>query len=112
MKDNDKNVHSAIGNDSTFFKCAPFANPCTMQKKSWSWSYVRQAHIEIRNSQLLYSTRWRGIFKGLSQDGERADISKNLRAFLFINTYQMNLISSGNISLDSTSKTLKTLFFR
>jgi hypothetical protein len=30
-------------------------------------------------------TRWHGIFKGLSQDGGRADFSKALLAFLFNN---------------------------
>ncbi len=33
--------------------------------------------------------RWREIFKGFSQDGGRADFSKNLRASLF-NKYQSN----------------------
>jgi hypothetical protein len=33
--------------------------------------------------------RWRGIFKGISQYGGRADFSKNLRASLF-NKYLLN----------------------
>jgi hypothetical protein len=28
-------------------------------------------------------TRWHGIFNGLSEDGEQADLSKNLRVSLF-----------------------------
>jgi len=40
MKDYNKKVHSAFGNDSKFFHCT-FANP---------WSCVR---LEIHNSQLL-----------------------------------------------------------
>jgi hypothetical protein len=42
-------------------------------------------------------------FKGLPQDGGWADFKKNLRASLsLINTYQMNLISAGSISLNTT----------
>jgi hypothetical protein len=36
-------------------------------------------HLRISNS----FTRWRGILKGLSQDGGQADYSKNLSASFF-----------------------------
>jgi hypothetical protein len=47
-------------------------------------------------------TRWRGIFKGLSQEGGRADFFKKISAPLsLIKAFWMNLISAGSISLDS-----------
>ncbi len=48
-------------------------------------------------------TRWRGIFKGLSQDGEQADLCKNLRGSLF-DKYLSNEPNSSRISLGSTFK--------
>jgi hypothetical protein len=54
--------------------------------------------FQIANS----CSRWHGIFKGLSQYGERADFSINLRASLLNLGFQMNLISSRSILLDST----------
>ena len=45
-----------------------------------------------RRAELLcdWSTRRRGIFKGVSQDGGREDFAKNLRASLFNNKYISN----------------------
>ncbi len=34
------------------------------------------AHLAIESLMANYCMRWRGIFKGLSQDGGRADFSK------------------------------------
>jgi hypothetical protein len=50
-------------------------------------------------------TRWQGIYKRLSQDGGRADFSKNLLAFLFNKDLSKELlISVKSIHLDSTFK--------
>jgi hypothetical protein len=46
--------------------------------------------------------RWRGIFKGLSQDWGQADFSKNLLASLFNKGHSNE--SAGSISLDSAFK--------
>ncbi len=67
---------------------------------------VLAIRIQTANS----CTRWRGIFKGLSQNGGQADFSKCLRASLFsicTGSYQMNLISAGSISLDSICVIIK-----
>jgi hypothetical protein len=56
-------------------------------------------------------TRWRCSFQGLSQDGERSDFSKNLRASLFNDDHQTNLISAGSISLFSKFYTAHRLVF-
>jgi hypothetical protein len=40
-------------------------------------------------------TRWRGIFKGLSQDGGRPDFSKSFVPLSSIKAFRMNLISAG-----------------
>ncbi len=45
-----------------------------------------------------YCTRWNYKFKGLSQDGGRADFSKNLRASLFYK-YLSNEPNFGRIHL-------------
>ncbi len=53
----------------------------------------------LKNKEALY------YVKGLSENGGRADFSKNLsRLFLLKKAYRMNLISAGSISLDSTFK--------
>jgi hypothetical protein len=53
-----------------------------------------------------YCIRWHGIFKGLSQDGGRAEFSKKpLPPLSLMTTYQMSLISAGSIWQDSTFKT-------
>jgi hypothetical protein len=56
--------------------------------------------FQISNS----GTRWRGIFKGLPQDGGRPDFSKSFVPLSSIKACRMNLISAGSISLDSTFK--------
>ncbi len=55
-------------------------------------------------------TRWRCIFKGLSQHGGRADFSKSLRENSLMMTYRMNLIrGAGSIALNRTFKTVNSL---
>jgi hypothetical protein len=46
--------------------------------------------------------RWHGIFKLLSQDGSRADFLKTSAPLSLIKVFRMNLISAGEILLDST----------
>ncbi len=60
--------------------------------------------LEIRIPIAMTATAMRRhcSFKGLSQDEEWADCSKNLRASLFINTYQINLVSTGSFKTEST----------
>jgi hypothetical protein len=54
--------------------------------------------IPIANS----LTRWCCNFKGLSQNGGRADFIRNPRASLFNETFRMSIILAGSISLDRT----------
>jgi hypothetical protein len=62
-----------------FFHSA-FVNPYTMQNQKCSRSGVRlSAHLAIESLIANYCMSWRGIFKGLSQDGGLADFFKNLR---------------------------------
>ncbi len=49
-------------------------------------------------------TRWRRIFRGLSQDGGRADFFKTSAPLSLINVYRTYLISVRFISLGSTFK--------
>ncbi len=57
------------------------------------------AQLAIRFRIANSYTRWRGIIKGHSQDGGRADFS-------LIKAFRMNLISAGSISLSSTFKSI------
>ncbi len=53
-------------------------------------------------------TRWRGIFKGSHRIGNgRIFLKKTSAPLSSIKAFQMNLISAGSISLDSTFKALK-----
>ncbi len=67
-----------------FFPSA-FVNPYTMQNQKCSQSGVRlSAHLAIESLIANYCMSWRGIFKGLSQDGGPADFSENLRNTSFL----------------------------
>ncbi len=57
-----------------------------------------------KNPIAKYCTRWRGTFKGLSQNWGPAHFSKTSAPLSSTKTYRMNLISAGSISLDSTFK--------
>jgi hypothetical protein len=50
---------------------------------------------------LQYCTKWRGIFKGLSQDEGQTDFSKISAPLSLINTFQINQISAWSTSLDN-----------
>jgi hypothetical protein len=50
--------------------------------------------------------RWRGIFKGLSQDGDRWIFLKTSAPLCLIKAFQINIISARTISLDNTFKDL------
>ncbi len=80
MDDIPKKFFPQFAIDTEFFHSA-FVNPCTMWNQRRSQSGVRLT-VRLANGQLLY--RWRRIFKGLSQDGLRADFSRNppLKFFL------------------------------
>jgi hypothetical protein len=76
-----------------FFHSA-FVNPYTMRNQTCSRSGVRlSAHLAIESLIANYCMSWRGIFKGLSQDGGWADFSKNLRDTSFYKD-RMSLISA------------------
>jgi len=49
-----------------------------------------------------YCIRWRGIFKGLSEDGGYAKFSENLRAIPFKKDLSNETTLAWSISMDST----------
>ncbi len=78
MDDNQKKFIPQLAIDTEYFHSA-FVNPCMMKNQRRSQSGVRlTAHFPVKCLIANYCMRWRGIFKGLSQDGGRADFSKKL----------------------------------
>jgi hypothetical protein len=49
-----------------------------------------------------YSTRWRGVFEGLSQDGDRVEFARILRASLFKEDQSIETTFSQIISMKTT----------
>ncbi len=78
-----------MGNLSSAFKKADTSALPPMPAHAMNLIPASKIRFRIANS----CSRWLGIFEWLSQDGR-----------LFLNTYQMNIISAGSISLDSTFK--------
>jgi hypothetical protein len=75
MDDNQKKFIPQLAIDTKFVH-STFVNPCTISNQRRSQSSVRLAvHLAIESLLANYFIRWRGIFKGLSQDGGRADFS-------------------------------------
>jgi hypothetical protein len=78
MDDNQKKFIPQLAIDTEFFHSV-FVNPCTMQNQRRSRRSVRlTVHLAIESEMAndRYCMRWRGIFKGLSQDGGQANFSK------------------------------------